>query len=171
MAKTDFRKLMDKPYLGAWDIPENNDLVVTIDRVAQEEVKGESGRTDMCMVIHFKETKKPMICNITNAKNIAKIAGSKFIEDWSGVRIALYATEVQFGRSMVDAIRVREYAPKLPEKVVCADCGKEIVAHDKYTAKAIAESTRGKFGRPLCYECGEKAQAEAEQKAKESDIL
>ena len=171
MSKTDYRKLMDKPYLGAWDIPENSDLVLTIKSVAQEEVKGESGRSDECMVIRFEDAKKPMICNITNAKVISKIANSKYVEEWAGVRIALYATEVQFGRSMVDAIRVREYAPKLPEKVKCADCGKEIVAHGTHTAKAIAEGTRGTYGRPLCWECSEKAKEQAAEKAKESDIL
>ena len=171
MSKTDYRKLMDKPYLGAWDIPENDDLVLTIKNVAQEEVKGESGRSDDCMVIRFEEVKKPMICNITNGKSISKVAGSKYIEDWRGVRIALYAKEVPFGREMRDAIRVREYAPKLPEKLVCADCGKEIVANGDYSAKAIAESSRGQFGRTLCFDCAKKAKADAEKKAKESDVL
>lgn len=171
MSKTDYRKLMDKPYLGAWDIPEKDDLILTIDKVAQEEVKGESGRTDSCMVIHFNEDSKPMICNITNAKVISKIANSKYIEEWTGVRIALYATEVQFGRNMVDAIRVREYAPKLPEKVKCVDCGKEIEGHGPISAKQIAEGTRGTYGRPLCWDCSQKAKAEADKKAKESDVL
>ena len=166
MAKTDYRSLMDKPYLGAWDIPEDADLILTIDRVVQEEVKGESGRSDDCMVIHFTDAKKPMICNITNGKAISKVAGSKYIEDWKGVRIALYAKEVPFGREMRDAIRVREYAPKLPEKVVCADCGKVIEDHGALKAGALAEGTKATYGRPLCYECAEKA-----KKSKESEEL
>lgn len=164
MAKTDYRKLMDKPYLGAWDIPEDNDLILTIESVAQEEVKGESGRSEDCMVIHFKEAKKPMICNITNAKAISKVAGSKYIEDWSGVRIALYPKEVQFGREMRDAIRVREYAPKLPESVKCADCGKVITDHGALKAGALAEGTKATYGRPLCFECAEKAKKSKENK-------
>ena len=171
MSKTDYRKLMNKDYLGAWDVPEGGDLVLTISKVAQEEVKGESGRSDDCMVIHFSDAQKPMICNVTNAQSISKIANSKYIEDWVGVRIALYATEVQFGKKMVDAIRVREYAPKLPDKVMCSDCGEEITAHGPISAKQIAEGTRGTYGRPLCWDCSQKAKAEKDAKAKESDVL
>ena len=166
MAKTDYRSLMDKPYLGAWDIPDDHDLIGTIDYVRQEEVKGESGRTDDCMVIHFTDLKKPMICNITNGKSIAKVAGSRFIEDWHGVRIALYEKEVPFGKEMRDAIRVREYAPKLPDQVKCADCGKVITDHGALKAGALAEGTKETYGRPLCYECAEKA-----KQAKEHEEL
>ena len=163
MAKTDYRSLMDKPYLGAWDIPEGGDLIVTIDFVAQEEVKGESGRSDDCMVIHFTDAKKPMICNTTNGKSISKVAGSKFIEDWHGVRIALYAKEVPFGREMRDAIRVREHAPKTQGEVKCADCGKVIVDHGSIKAGALVEGTKTTYGRPLCYECAEKAKKDKER--------
>ena len=169
--KTDYRKLMDKPYLGAWDIPENGDLILTVKSVGTEEVKGESGRSEDCMVIHFSDANKPMICNITNAKSIAKVANSKYIEDWPGVRIALYQAEVQFGREMRDAIRVRDYAPKLPEKLVCAECGKAITDQNGFTAATIAEQSRGAYGKMLCWECSKKAKKAAEQKAKESDVL
>ena len=32
MSKTDYRKLMNKEYLGAWDVPEGSDLVLTISK-------------------------------------------------------------------------------------------------------------------------------------------
>lgn len=171
MAKTDYRELMDKPYLGAWDIPEDNDLIVTIKSAGKEKVVGEGGRSDECLVLHFSDAPKPMICNATNAASISKVANSTYIEDWVDVRIALYSKEVEFKHEMRDAIRVRDYAPRLPEKVICADCGKEITAHDKYSAKSIAESSRGQFGRPLCFDCAKKAKEAQEAAAKESDIL
>lgn len=170
MEKTDYRKLMDKPYLGAWDIPEHEDLVLTIKSVGTEEVMNESHKKEEVMMIRFSDAAKPMICNVTNAKSIAKVAGSTYIEDWKGVRIALYSAVVQAFGDTRDAIRVRPYAPKL-EKLVCADCGKDITDHSGYSAKSIAESSRGTYGRALCWDCAQKAKKEAEDKAKESDVL
>ena len=162
---------MDKPYLGAWDIPENEDLVLTIKDVTQEQVMNESRKTEECMIIKFNEVTKPMIVNVTNARAIAKVAKSKFIEDWHGVRIALYTALVSAFGETRDAIRVRDFAPKLPDKVICADCGKEIQARGGVSAHALAEGTRGTYGRPLCWDCAEKAKKAADEKAKESDVL
>lgn len=171
MEKTDYRSLMDKTYLGAWDIPESGDLIVTIRKVAKEKVVGDGGRTEECMVIHFSEAEKGMICNAGNAKSIAKVANSKFIEDWVGVRIALYSKEVEFRHELRDAIRVRDYAPKLPEKLICSECGKPITAQGDYSAETIAEQSRGAYGKVLCWECSKKAKEAAAKKAKESDVL
>jgi hypothetical protein len=37
----DYRKYMDKNFLGSWDIPDGDDLVLTISDVEQNEVKNE----------------------------------------------------------------------------------------------------------------------------------
>ena len=171
MGKTDYRSLMNRDYLGAWDVPESGELVLTIERAGKETVVGEGGSKEECLVIHYSDAAKPMVCNVTNANSIRKVANSPYIEDWKGVRVILYSTEVKYKGEMRDAIRIRDYAPKLPEKLVCADCGKEIVANGDYSAKSIAESSRGQFGRTLCFNCAKKAKADAEKKAKESDIL
>jgi len=172
MKKTDYREMMDKPYLGAWDIPEHGELVLTISKVSSEEVMNESHKKDDKMVIYFKETKKPMICNVTNAKSIAKVANSTYIEDWQNVRIILYPAEVDAFGETRDCIRVRNYAPKLDgTNLICADCGKQITDHGKYKAMSIAESSKGAYGRTLCWECAEKAKKTAEKAAKESDVL
>lgn len=171
MEKTDYRKLMAKEYLGVWDIPENSDLTVTIASIKKETIKTAHGDDDV-MMIRFSDFDRPWICNVTNAKTIKKVANSRFIEDWVGVRIALYVDDnVKFKGEIVEGVRVREYAPKLPEKIICADCGKEITAHGKYSAKSIAESSRGQFGRTLCFECAGKAKEAQEAAAKASDIL
>ena len=39
----DYRKFMDKNYLGAWDVPDEGDLILTIDRAARDDVKNERG--------------------------------------------------------------------------------------------------------------------------------
>lgn len=172
MNKTDYRVMMDKPYLGAWDIPDKGELVLTIDKVDTDKVMNESHKEDEKMLVHFKEAKKPMICNVTNAKAIAKVANSTYIEDWIGVRIILYAAEISAFGETRDAIRVRSYAPKLDESnLVCADCEKKITDHGKFKAAAIAESSKGTYGRTLCFDCATKAKAAADEKAKESDVL
>lgn len=171
MSRTDYRKLMDKPYLGAWDIPENGDLILTIKGVGKEEVMNESHKKEEVMLVTFVDAPKPMICNVTNAKAISKVAGSTYIEDWQGVRISLYsATVPAFGETR-DAIRVREFPPKLPDKLICADCGKEITDQNGYSAATIAEQSRGTYGKTLCWECSKKAKDAAAKKAKESDVL
>ena len=48
----DFRKFMDKNYLGSWDVPDGEDLVLTIDHVEQNEVKNERG-SERKLTIHF----------------------------------------------------------------------------------------------------------------------
>lgn len=172
MDKTDYRTLMDKPYLGAWDIPEGGELTLEIDRCGTDKVMNESHKEDEKLLIYFKDAKKPMICNVTNAKAISKVAGSTYIEDWQGVRIILYTSEVSAFGETRDAIRVRPYAPKLSDaEIKCAECGKTITDHGKYKAKAIAESSKGTYGKPLCWDCANKAKEEAEAKAKESDVL
>lgn len=169
--KTDYRTLLDKDYLGAWDIPANGDLILTIKSAGKEKVVGEGGQKEDCLVLHFQDADKPMICNVTNGKRISKVANSTYIEDWIGVRIALYSEEVKYKGEIRDAIRVRETAPKLPDKLICASCGKAIKDVNGYSAASIAEQTRGQYGKILCWDCAKKAKAEAEKKAKESDVL
>lgn len=172
MNKTDYRELMDKQYLGAWDVPQSSDLVLTIKKVSEETVVGEGGKKDKCMVIEFDDADKPMICNATNAKMIAKLTHSKYVEDWTGVKIALYVKEnIPVGKELKDGLRVREYLPKIQGKLVCAVCGKPVTEQSGYSAETIAERSRGAYGKIMCWDCAEKAKADAEKKAKESDVL
>ena len=163
--KGDFRKFMDKSFLGAWDVPDGSDLILTIDSVQIDEVKNDRG-TEKKMTLHFKDKGyKPMICNTTNAKAISKAYGSTKVEDWENKQIGIYkATISAFGQT-TDCLRVREYPPK-SDKLYCEDCGIEITDHEAdgktYKAKAIANNAFTKFGRYLCFDCATKAAAEAE---------
>lgn len=164
--KGDFRKFMDKSFLGAWDVPDGSDLVLTIDHVAKDDVQNEKGH-DRKMALHFKEDGyKPMICNTTNAKAISKAYGSTKVEDWENKKIALYKATIQaFGQTQ-ECLRVREYPPKSDE-LFCECCGEVIsdyTADGKtYNAKAIANNALSKFGKYLCYECAKAAKAEKEE--------
>lgn len=48
----DFRKFMDKSFLGSWDVPDGGDLILTIDHVARDDVQNEKGR-EKKMTLHF----------------------------------------------------------------------------------------------------------------------
>ena len=86
----DFRKFMDKSFLGSWDVPDGSDLILTIDHAARDDVKNEKGQ-EKKLTLHFKETGyKPMICNTTNAKAISKAYNSTKVEDWENKKIAIY---------------------------------------------------------------------------------
>lgn len=151
----DFRKFMDKSFLGAWDIPGNSDLILTIDYAAKDEVQNDRGR-ETKLTIHFKEDYKPMICNATNAKAISRAYNSPLVEDWENKRIAIYkATISAFGESR-ECLRVRDYPPRA-DKYICEECGQviadQVINGKAYTAAAIANNALTKYGRHLCYSC------------------
>ena len=162
----DFRKFMDKLFLGAWDVPDNSDLILTIDHVSRDDVQNEKGH-EKKMALHFKERDyKPMICNTTNAKAISKAHGSTKVEDWENKKIAIYkATITAFGQTQ-ECLRVRDYPPKSDE-LYCEECGELItdrtVDGKSYRAKAIANNAFTKFGKYLCWDCAAEAKKAAEQ--------
>lgn len=149
--KGDFRKYMDKSFLGSWDVPDGSDLVLTIDYAARDEVQNDRGR-EKKLTIHFKEDYKPMICNTTNAKAISKAYNSTKVEDWENKKIGIYkATISAFGQT-TECLRVRDFPPKT-EEFICEECGSVITDYGRYKAKVIANNSLSKFGRYLCYEC------------------
>jgi len=118
--KTHWKKTMNPNYLGAYALEPNQDLIVEITEVKTESVMNADGRNEECLVAHLKE-QKPLIVNKTNAKAIAKVAGSNYIEDWKGKQIALYISNVKAFGELVEAIRVRTVAPKSKSKRKLSD--------------------------------------------------
>ena len=161
----DFRKFMDKSFLGSWDVPDGGDLILTIDYVSRDDVQNEKGH-EKKMALHFKERDyKPMICNTTNAKAISKAHGSTKVDEWEGKRIGIYKAQISAFGQVQECLRVREYPPKTDE-IYCEDCGELIsdvtIDGKTHRAKAIANNALTKFGRYLCYDCAVKAKAEQE---------
>ena len=113
--KTHWKKTMNPNYLGAYALELNQDLIVEITEVKTESVMNADGRNEECLVAHLKD-QKPLIVNKTNAKAIAKVCGSNYIEDWKGKQIALYISNVKAFGELVEAIRVRTVAPKAKSK-------------------------------------------------------
>ena len=161
----DFRKFMDKSFLGSWDVPDGGDLILTIDHVARDDVKNEKGH-EKKMALHFKERDyKPMICNTTNAKAISKAYNSTKVEDWENKKIAIYKATISAFGSTQECLRVRDYAPKSDE-LYCEVCGELITDHEAdgkhYKAKAIANNAFSKFGKYMCWDCAAEAKKEQE---------
>lgn len=111
---TDYRMFYEKDYLGAWNIPEDGDLILTIVKCSQGELNqpGTNKKTKK-PVVKFKETEKGMALNATNGKTIAGLYGNK-VEDWAGKKIALYKSRTRnpSGGDDVDCLRVRPKPPK-----------------------------------------------------------
>lgn len=111
---THWKKLHNPDYLGSYSLEKGQDLVVEILSVTKEIVKGPDGKADECIVAKLKG-QKPMILNATNCKTIAQVCGSPYIEDWAGKSITLYSQSVKAFGEVVDALRVRNKPPELPE--------------------------------------------------------
>lgn len=150
----DYRKFMDKNYLGAWDIPEDEDLILTIKKVDQDEVKNERG-TQEKLTVHFVEDYKPLIMNPTNCDRITQAYGSPKVETWPGKRIALTTELVNAFGQMKPAVRIRPYPPK-ETKAFCEDCGEEIQPIDGYTVNKIVLLNKSRYGKTLCVDCAKK---------------
>jgi hypothetical protein len=156
----DYRKFMDKNYLGSWDVPDGEDLILTISSVEQNEVQNQQGR-EIKLTLHFVEDYKPLIMNATNCDRINSAYGSPKVEDWVGKRIALTTEKVPAFGSVKDAVRIRPYPPRETE-VICEDCGKKITAHGSYSVNKIVTMSKAKYGANLCWDCSVKRSKEAE---------
>ena len=156
---------MNPEYLGAYSLDDGKDIVLTIDYIKVETVTGTDGKKEDLPVCHWKEPEKSMILNATNMKMIAKVLGSNFVEDWSGRKVQIGTEKVRAFGDVVDALRIRRYAPKQTAtantELVCADCGKPITDAYGMSAAQVADSTAKKYGRQLCADCATAAAGKA----------
>ena len=160
---THWKKMTNPDFLGAYALEPGEDMTLTINKVQKETFVGSAGKKDEGIVIHFAEKVQPMICNATNAKTIAKVTGTPYVEEWTGKRITLYAAEVSAFGETVEALRVRPYAPK--EEIYCEKCGQAIRAAYGMNPLKLAMYTREKYGRQLCADCAGEAKKEQEATA------
>lgn len=161
MSKTHWKKLTNPNYMGDYELPPGEDLIVVIDYVKKEDVTGTNGRKEEKVVAHFSDGNKPMILNKTNMKTIAKIYGTPYIEEWKGRAVQIYFdANVRFGRDIVGGLRIRPFIPeikKLSDK--CSDCGKKVTAAFGKDTKWVVSYTYKTYGKVLCAECAAKLKA------------
>lgn len=164
MNKTPWKKIVSDPdYLGEADFNEGEEKILTIDRVVSGvKIKSAEGTSEKA-VVYFKERVKPMILNVARSKAITKVAGSKFVEDWCGVAIALYIDDnVKAFGDVVSAVRVRPRKPVVKTAIKCADCGNDIQGAYGKGPEYIAMHTKKNYGVSLCSECAAKRKQEQE---------
>lgn len=110
-SKTHWKKHFNPNYLGSYSLEPGEEKVLTIVGLKDEEVTSPDGKTEVLPVLHFKG-EKPMILNKTNAKAVAKVCESDYVEDWPGNRVQVYSTPVKAFGQVTQALRIRPIAPK-----------------------------------------------------------
>jgi len=114
---THWRSQVDMKYLGAYSLPDGKDIVGTIKKVVKEEVVGEQGAKQECIIIYFNEFEKGMVANRTNCKTIEKLYKTPYIEEWTGKKVQIGEEMVKAYGEIVPGLRIRNKIPsdKLPE--------------------------------------------------------
>jgi hypothetical protein len=119
MEKTHWKRLINPDYLGAYSLPEGQDMTVVIQSVSKEMVTGTGGKKDECTVAKLQGN-KPMILNNTNCKTIAKLYGA-YIEDWAGKPITLFASTTKLAGDTVECLRIRPVVSAPPRPPIPQD--------------------------------------------------
>lgn len=131
--RTHWKQLINPDYLGAYSLPNGNDLTVTIEKVSNEIVTGPGGKKEECVVLRLKG-QKPFILNVTNSKSIHRLYGP-YIEDWIGKEITLHSSTTKFAGELVECVRIRpDVARKLRPSIT-----------DERLKKAIESIQNGSF--------------------------
>jgi len=167
----------DSEYLGADDLDSTIEPVLTIKNIYRGKVTLSRGK-EVKNVIVFAEEKangiigevRPLIVNSTNRQTLKKLYRQVTANALEGKKIQLW---IEHGvrnpskNELTDGIRIRDFIPKEGKKYSapkCAMCGKDITGMSGFTAEQIAANTKGKYGKQLCVECGQKKKAELEAK-------
>lgn len=140
LKKTHWKELTDPRFIGAYALPNGEDMIVTINYVEKQTLTMLGGKKEdhslMYLVGH-----KPMILNATNSKTIEELYGP-YIEDWAGQRVTLYVSTAKLGGEMVPCLRIRKKAPPLgKEALTAARFGKALasVKAGTFTAASLRE--------------------------------
>ena len=102
---THWKALVDPRYIGAYALPNGEDLTVTIEVVQRETITMMGGKKEDHSIMYLKG-QKPMILNATNSKSIHKLYGP-YIEQWAGQQITLFASTAKMGGELVECLRIR----------------------------------------------------------------
>jgi hypothetical protein len=90
-----------------------NGVLVTIDKVTEENKAPEYQAEDVGYIIYFKEDFKPWGPGIESLEDISHIAGTGDVDQWPGTLLVLFVDpDVKFGPKKVGGIRCRR--PKTP---------------------------------------------------------
>lgn len=177
MTKDNLRKLTgderlgqmrDSEYLGAEDIDDDVEPILTIDALWNGMVTLQRGKENKD-VLSFKEERvpgimqvRPLIINSTNRKTLRKLFGDAKADTLVGKQIQLYidhkVRDPQDG-GLTDGIRIRPFKPRVKKEAPvppCADCGGPIEAAMGKAPGWLAAYTAKHYGVSLCAACAQK---------------
>lgn len=160
----DIMKMGDNPkYLGSWDLYEqpSKEITLTIRDIRDEKVIG-GGMEEICTVIYWQENAKPMIANVTNKKNLAKLYHTKDTDKLIGKRVIIGIDRVKAFGDVYDALRIRIKMPAAVSVTMpkCEVCGQDIQSYGSMSADAVAEYALKKYGKRVCRACGQNMKEE-----------
>lgn len=112
---THFKKLQNPHYIGAYSLNPGEERTVTVDRITTEQVTGPDGRKKEECVVAYLVGEKPMILNVTNCKTLAALYGTPYVELWAGKKFTIYAATVNAFGGPVEALRIKNTLPTIPE--------------------------------------------------------
>lgn len=108
-----WKNYLDKDYLGSHNLEKGEEMLLTIAKFeGEEEVQSSDGSKKPKPVLYFQEDVPKMIMNITNGNTISSLYGSH-PDGWVGKQIQVYATPVKAFGKLQDALRVRDFIPKI----------------------------------------------------------
>lgn len=177
MTKDNLRKLTgderlgqmrDSEYLGAEDIDDDVEPVLTIDALWNGMVTLQRGKENKD-VLSFREERvpgimqvRPLIINSTNRKTLRKLFGDAKADTLVGKQIQLYidhkVRDPQDG-GFTDGIRIRPFKPRVKKEQAvppCGDCGGAIEAAMGKDPHWLAAYTAKHYGVSLCAACAQK---------------
>lgn len=189
MTKDNLRKLTgderlgqmrDSEYLGAEDIDDDVEPILTIDALWNGMVTLQRGKENKD-VLSFKEERvpgimqvRPLIINSTNRKTLRKLFGDAKADTLVGKQIQLYidhkVRDPQDG-GLTDGIRIRPFKPRVKKEAPvppCADCGGTIEAAMGKPPGWLAAYTAKHYGVSLCAACAQKRKEAASAPAPEA---
>ena len=168
MTKDNLRKLTgderlgqmrDSEYLGAEDIDDDVEPVLTIDALWNGMVTLQRGKEERVPGIMQV---RPLIINSTNRKTLRKLFGDAKADTLVGKQIQLYidhkVRDPQDG-GLTDGIRIRPFKPRVKKEAPvppCADCGGIIEAAMGKTPGWLVAYTAKHYGVSLCAACAQK---------------
>lgn len=107
-----WKNFIDKDYLGSHNLETGEEMLLTIEKFVGEEKVTTGEGEKLKQVLYFKEQVPKMIMNITNGNTMTQLYGSH-PDGWVGKQIQVYATSVKaFGKTQ-DALRIRDFIPKI----------------------------------------------------------
>lgn len=139
---TNWRKLTNPDYLGAYDFQPGEERIVTIKEVKREMVKSDRG-SEECTVVHFVENYKPMIMNVTNCKMLTKVCDTPYIEQWSGKSFKIVVAKIKAFGDIVDALRIKQ--EKILPVLVLGSKNFEACKEAIKSGKATIANVKAKF--------------------------